>query len=173
MKNIKIGIQMDEIENIDINFDSSFLIALESQKRGYEIFYYNPGDLFYNDGIVQASGYFLELFENNKNYFKFLTDKITINLNDLKFVFIRQDPPFNMNYITSTYLLDYLKPSTIVINNPIAIRNFSEKISAFNFKEYMAPTIVTKNKNILINFFNKQKDIITKPLYGNGGGRNL
>jgi len=165
----KIAIQMDKIEDIDINFDSSFLIGIEAQKRNYEIFYYNPQELFYNEGLIQANGYYIELVENNTKYFKYLSKKILVNLQDFKYIFIRQDPPFDMNYITSTYLLDYLPSSTIVINNPTSIRNFSEKISAFQFKEFMPPTIVSQNVESIKNFLIRYEDIVTKPLYGNGG----
>ena len=165
----KIAIQMDKIEDIDINFDSSFLIGMEAQKRNYEIFYYNPQELFYNEGLIQANGYYIELVENNTKYFKYLSKKILVNLQDFKYIFIRQDPPFDMNYITSTYLLDYLPSSTIVINNPTSVRNFSEKISAFQFKEFMPPTIVSQNVESIKNFLIRYEDIVTKPLYGNGG----
>ena len=165
----KIAIQMDKIEDIDINFDSSFLIGMEAQKRNYEIFYYNPQELLYNEGLIQANGYYIELVENNTKYFKYLSKKILVNLQDFKYIFIRQDPPFDMNYITSTYLLDYLPSSTIVINNPTSIRNFSEKISAFQFKEFMPPTIVSQNVESIKNFLIRYEDIVTKPLYGNGG----
>jgi glutathione synthase len=165
----KIAIQMDKIEDIDINFDSSFLIGIEAQKRNYEIFYYNPQELLYNEGLIQANGYYIELVENNTKYFKYLSKKILVNLQDFKYIFIRQDPPFDMNYITSTYLLDYLPSSTIVINNPTSVRNFSEKISAFQFKEFMPPTIVSQNVESIKNFLIRYEDIVTKPLYGNGG----
>ena len=165
----KIAIQMDKIEDIDVNFDSSFLIGLEAQKRNYEIFYYNPQNLFYNEGLIQVHGSFIELIEDSKNYFQYLSKKTLVNLNDFNFVFIRQDPPFDMNYITSTYLLDYLSSSTVVINNPTSIRNFSEKISAFQFKEFMPPTIVSQNAEMIRSFLINHKDIVTKPLYGNGG----
>ena len=168
MKN-KIAIQMDNIESIDLEFDSSFMIMLEAQKRNYEIFYYNPHDLFYNDGIVQASGFYIKLIEDEKKYFEYLTEKIVIDLNNFNFLFIRQDPPFDMNYITSTYLLEFLSNSTIMINNPTSIRNFSEKIFPFKFKEYMAPTIISQDVEVIKKFLIKHEDIITKPLYGNGG----
>ena len=161
---------MNKIEDIDINFDSSFLICLEAQKRNYEIFYYNPEQLLYSEGYIQAYGFYIELIENNQNYFKYLSKKICVNLDNFNYVFIRQDPPFDMNYITSTYLLDYLKSTTTaVVNNPTSIRNFSEKISAFQFKEFMPPTIVSQNLKTIKNFLAKHNDIITKPLYGNGG----
>jgi glutathione synthase len=165
----KIAIQMDKIEDIDVNFDSSFLIGLEGQKRNYKIFYYNPQHLFYEKDTIQANGFYLELIEGNKNHFKYLSKKITVDLNDFNYIFIRQDPPFNMNYITSTYLLEYLQSSTIVINSPTSIRNFSEKISAILFKEFMPPTIVSQDVEIIKKFLIDQQDIITKPLYGNGG----
>jgi len=168
MKN-KIAIQMDNIESIDLEFDSSFMIMLEAQKRNYSIFYYNPHELYYNEGVIQASGYYVKLNENDKKYFQYSSDKISVNLKDFNFLFIRQDPPFNMNYITSTYLLEYLPNSTIIVNNPTSVRNFSEKIFPFQFKEYMAPTIVSQNIDTLKAFLIKYEDIITKPLYGNGG----
>ena len=165
----KLAIQMDSIENIDLEFDTSFMIILEAQKRNYEIFYYNPQDLVYNEGLIQASGFYIKLIENNEKYFEYLTEKIVVDLNCFKFLFIRQDPPFNMNYITSTYLLEFLPSSTIVINNPTSVRNFSEKIFPFKFRKYMAPTIISQNVEVLKNFLTKYEDIITKPLYGNGG----
>ena len=133
MKN-KIAMQMDSIESIDLEFDTSFMIMLEAQKRNYEIFYYNPQDLIYNEGVVQASGFYIKLIENEKKYFEYLSEKIVIDLNNFNFLFIRQDPPFDMNYITSTYLLEFLSNSTIMINNQPASRNFSEKILPFKFK---------------------------------------
>ena len=160
---------MDRIEDIDLQFDSSFVISLEAQNRNYEIFYYNPYDLMYNEGIIQASGYYVNLINNNKKHFEYLTSKILVNLNEFNFLFIRQDPPFNMNYITSTYLLEFLSSSTVIVNNPTSVRNFSEKIFPFKFKEYMPPTIVTQDVEVLKSFLIKYKDIITKPLYGNGG----
>ena len=164
-----VAIQMDSIEKIDYEFDTSFLIGYEAQERGYEIFYYNPKDLFINENIIQASGYFLELFLDENNYFKFKSEKIITKLENFQFIFLRQDPPFDMNYITSTYILDLLPSSTIVVNNPTAVRNSTEKLFTFNFKEFMPPTLVTKDLKIIEEFLNKEEDIITKPLYGNGG----
>jgi len=164
-----IAIQMDSIETIDYEFDTSFLIGYEAQERGYEIFYYNPKDLFINENHIQASGHFLELFLDKNNYFNFKSKKIVAKLENFQFVFLRQDPPFDMNYITSTYILDLLPSSTIVVNNPTAVRNSTEKIFTFNFKEFMPPTLVTQDLKIIEEFLDKEEDIITKPLYGNGG----
>ena len=165
----KIAIQMDDIKTIDFDFDSSFIIGLEGQRRNYDLFYYHPDDLFIDAGEVKAKGFFLELFDHKINYFKFLSDKIEVNLKDFNFIFLRQDPPFNMHYITSTYILDCLPKSTIVVNNPTSVRNAAEKILPFKFKEFMPATLISQNVEKIKSFFKIHKDIITKPLYGNGG----
>jgi len=165
----KIAIQMDDIRTIDYAFDSSFMIGLEGQKRNYELFFYHPNDLFVDSGIVKANGFYIELFEQDKDYIKFLSDKIEIELAEFSFIFLRQDPPFNMHYITSTYLLDCVPKNTIVINNPTAVRNCAEKILPFRFKEFMPPTLISQKVDDINIFLNIHKDIITKPLYGNGG----
>ena len=130
----KIAIQMDDIKTIDYDYDSSFMICLEGQNRNYELFVYHPNDLFLDSGIVKANGFYIELFDQDKDYFKFISDKIEIELAEFSFIFLRQDPPFNMHYITSTYLLDCLPKNTIVINNPTSVRNCAEKILPFKFK---------------------------------------
>ena len=167
--NNKIAIQMDDIKTIDFDFDSSFIIGLEGQKRNYDLFYYHPDDLFIDQGEVKAKGFFLELFDQKINYFKFVSDKTEVNLEDFKFIFLRQDPPFNMHYITSTYILDCLPKNTIVVNNPTSVRNAAEKILPFQFKEFMPPTLISQSVDEIKNFFKIHQDIITKPLYGNGG----
>ena len=168
MKN-QIAIQMDNIETIDYEFDTSFLIAYEAQLRNYEIFYYNPNDLIIKNGNVQANGYYLKLNLNQNDYFEYISKKTTLDLQDCRFIFLRQDPPFNMNYITSTYILDLLPETTKIINDPTAVRNATEKLFTFNFKEFMPSTIVTKNIKEIQDFLINVGDIITKPLYGNGG----
>ncbi len=167
--NNQIAIQMDKIETIDYEFDTSFLIGYEGQLRNYKIFYYNPSDLIIKDGNVKANGYYLKLNLDKNNYFKYNSKKITVNLKEFNFIFLRQDPPFDMNYITSTYILDLLPGTTKVINHPTAVRNATEKLFTFNFKEFMPPTIVTKNIREIEIFLDNFSDVITKPLYGNGG----
>ena len=165
----QIAIQMDNIETIDFEFDTSFLIGYEAQLRNYKIFYYNPNDLIIQNGDVQANGQYVKLKLDENNYFDYISKRITVDLKNFNFIFLRQDPPFNMNYITSTYILDLLPDSTKVINNPTAVRNATEKLFTFNFKKFMPPTIVTNNINEIENFLDKIGEIITKPLYGNGG----
>ena len=154
---------------MDYEFDTSFLIAYEAQKRKYDIFYYNPNDLIIKNGNVQANGYYLKLNLNQNDYFEYISKKTTLDLQDFRFIFLRQDPPFNMNYITSTYILDLLPETTKIINDPTAVRNATEKLFTFNFKEFMPSTIVTKNIKEIQDFLINVGDIITKPLYGNGG----
>ena len=166
----KVAIQMDPIEKIDLDFDTSFLLAKEAQDRGYEIFYYNPKDLEYKNRSIFALGHFVELFNDKNKYYNYLSNKKEIfNLENADVILIRQDPPFDMNYITSTYLLEKLSSSTTVLNNPSSIRNSSEKIYPLEFEKFMAPTIITQNIVTIKEFLLEHQDIVTKPLYGNGG----
>ena len=166
----KVAIQMDPIEKIDLDFDTSFLLAKEAQDRGYEIFYYNPQDLEYKNRSIFALGHFVELFNDKNKYYNYLSSKKEIfNLENADVILIRQDPPFDMNYITSTYLLEKLSSSTTVLNNPSSIRNSSEKIYPLEFEKFMAPTIITQSIATIKEFLLEHQDIVTKPLYGNGG----
>ena len=166
----KVAIQMDPIEKIDLDFDTSFLLAKEAQDRGYEIFYYNPKDLEYKNRSIFALGHFVELFNDKNKYYNYLSSKKEVfNLENADVILIRQDPPFDMNYITSTYLLEKLSSSTTVLNNPSSIRNSSEKIYPLEFEKFMAPTIITQNIVTIKEFLLEHQDIVTKPLYGNGG----
>lgn len=167
--NKQIAIQMDDIGSIDYEFDTSFLIGFEAQLRDYEIFYYNPENLYIKNNQVYAKGFFLELKLDKINYFKYSSPEVTMNLSEFMFIFLRQDPPFNMNYITTTYILDLLPKTTNVINNPTSVRNATEKLFTFNFSKFMPPTLVTKDLEQIQNFMETEEEIITKPLYGNGG----
>ena len=167
--NKQIAIQMDDIESIDYEFDTSFLIGYEAQLRDYKIFYYNPENLYIKNNQVYAKGFFLELKLDKINFFKYSSPEVTMNLSEFMFIFLRQDPPFNMNYITTTYILDLLSKTTRVINNPTSVRNATEKLFTFNFSKFMPPTLVTKDLEHIQNFMETEEEIITKPLYGNGG----
>ncbi len=170
MKNKKIALQMDDIEKIDFDYDTSFLLGYEAQNRGYEVFYYNPHTLEYLDEKIKCSGFNIKFKNKKLDYFKKLHSNIELReLNEFDLVLIRQDPPFNMNYITNTYLLEQLNSKTVVLNDPSSIRNYSEKIYPLQFKEFMAPTILTQSVKSINNFLETYKDIIIKPLYGSGG----
>ena len=163
-----LAIQADSIETININTDTTFLLALEAQKRFSKIYWYETKDLSFIKGKVYAEAKEVIFFQNKKKYFKIL--KITkIDLSTAKFILIRQNPPFNMNYITSTLYLEFLANKVKILNNPIAIRNISEKFYSLNFLNFMPPTIFTNNLNLIKKFFLKYKQIVIKPIHGYAG----
>ncbi len=159
---------MDPLESINIKSDSTYILALEAQKRGYRLFHYLPENLIYENGRVSALGNIFKLFPDKKIFFKkSKTQKIF--LDDYDVVLVRQDPPFNMSYITATYLLDMVSNKTLILNDPKSIRDNPEKLSMFNFKNIIPPTLISKNIEQCFNFQKKYKRTIIKPLYGNGG----
>jgi len=167
-KHFKIAIQMDPLESINIKTDSTYILALEAQKRGYILFHYLPENLIYENGRVSALGNVFKLFPNKKTFFKkSKTQKIF--LDDYDVVLVRQDPPFNMGYITATYLLEMVSDKTLILNDPKSIRDNPEKLSMLNFKNIIPPTLISKNIEQCFNFQKKYKKTIIKPLYGNGG----
>jgi glutathione synthase len=167
-KHFKIAIQMDPLESINIKSDSTYILALEAQKRGYRLFHYLPESLIYENGRVSALGNIFKLFPDKKIFFKkSKTQKIF--LDDYDVVLVRQDPPFNMSYITATYLLEMVSNKTLILNDPKSIRDNPEKLSMFNFKNIIPPTLISKNIEQCFNFQKKYKKTIIKPLYGNGG----
>ena len=167
-KHFKIAIQMDPLESINIKSDSTYILALEAQKRGYRLFHYLPENLICENGRVSALGNVFKLLPNKKIFFKkSKTQKIF--LDDYDVVLVRQDPPFNMSYITAIYLLEMVSNKTLILNDPKSIRDNPEKLSMFNFKNIIPPTLVSKNIEQCFNFQKKYKKTIIKPLYGNGG----
>lgn len=159
---------MDPIESINTEGDTTYVLALEAQKRGHNLYYYQPKELSLENGRVMATIRSITLSKNKNSYFTLGAPKKT-TLNTMDIVLMRQDPPFNMDYITYTYLLERIHPKTLVINNPTEVRNCPEKLFACNFPKFMPPTIVTKNTDDIIAFRKKHKDIIIKPLHGHGG----
>lgn len=167
-KHFKIAIQMDPLETINPKEDSTFVIAKEAQDRGYKIFHYLPKNISLKNNQVTAEGYYFKILKNKKKIFK-KEKKVTKNLEDFDCILVRQDPPFNLDYITSTYFLDLLDKKVLVLNNPTEIRNNPEKLSIFNFKNLMTKTLVSENLNEIIQFIKSNQFTILKPLYGNGG----
>jgi len=165
---LKIAIQMDPIERIDINADSTFRIAQEAQIRGHKLFYYTPDRLAYEEGRITARGWPLVLRREPGNFYD-LGEIQHVSLSDFDVVWLRQDPPFDMGYITTTHLLDMVHPDTLVVNDPQWVRNFPEKLLVLKFPDLTPPTTIARDIDTLKAFKNKYKDIILKPLYGNGG----
>ena len=166
---LNIAFLMDPLEDLDLRGDTTFALALEAQKRKHKISFFKPEDLILKSNDVYANICELELYSmNNKNEFKYHNSFIK-PLKDYDVVMMRQDPPFDMAYITATHILEKLPTSTLVINNPSEVRNSPEKIFVTNFSHLMPKTIITRNFNVIENFRNDYNDIIIKPLYGNGG----
>ncbi len=165
---LKFAVQMDAIESIDINGDSTFAQMLEAQRRGYELFSYHPDSLAFYDGQLYASGRTLTVKDQAGDYFSVVDEK-TVNLADYDVVLMRQDPPFDMHYITASHLLEQIHPQTLVVNDPVEVRNAPEKLFILGYPQFIPPTIITKDEAQLRRFRDEYDDIIIKPLYGNGG----
>ncbi|MEZ8006311.1 MAG: glutathione synthase [Amylibacter sp.] len=165
---LKVAIQMDPIEFIDIAADSTFRLMEEAQFCGHELFYYTPDQLAFEEGIITATGWPISVRREVGDHFT--KGKLTkVNLADWDVVWLRQDPPFDMGYITNTHLLDMIHPDTLVVNDPQWVRNYPEKLLVLKFPELTPPTTIARDIKTLKVFKDKYKDIILKPLYGNGG----
>ena len=166
---LKIGLQMDPLEKLDLRGDTTFILGLEAKKRGFEVFFYSPNDLIYKNSLVYAKAKNLDLgLKNGKEIFSYGKEKVH-KLSTLDVILMRQDPPFNMSYITATHLLEKITSQTLVLNNPFHVRNAPEKIFVTEFSKFMPKTLITRETNEIIKFKKKNKNIIVKPLYGNGG----
>ena len=166
---LKIALQMDPLEKLDLKGDSTFILGLEAIKRGFELYFYSPSDLIYKNNNVYAKAKILDLaFENGKETFRYGKTKV-LKLSSLDVILMRQDPPFNMSYITATHILEKIASQTLILNNPFHVRNAPEKIFVTEFSKFMPETLITRETNEIIKFKNKNKNIIIKPLYGNGG----
>jgi glutathione synthase len=165
---LKIACQMDPIDRIDIRGDSTFALLLEAQRRGHEIFYYTPQDLALEGRHLLARGTTLKVEDKVGDHYR-VSDPRAIDLAEWDVVLLRQDPPFDMAYITTTHLLERIHPKTLVVNDPASVRNAPEKVFVLDFLDLMPPTMVTRQLADVQAFRAKYKDIIIKPLYGNGG----
>ena len=168
MTNKIVAIQGDHLKNLNIKTDSTIFLANEAQKRGFKLFYYYPENLSNIRGKTISKGYFIKINYSKKKFYKILK-KTKLDLSLTNYILIRQDPPFNLEYISTTLLLDRIKYKTKIINDPTAVRNISEKFYSLNFEKYMADTIFTKDLLEIKNFFKKHKKIIIKPIHSFGG----
>ena len=165
---LKVAIQMDPIGSIDIDADSTFVIALEAQSRGHRLWHYGPRNLAFSEGRVTARAQLLTVRREAGNHHTLGAEE-TIDLADMDVVQMRQDPPFDMGYITATHLLEHIHPGTLVVNDPVQVRNAPEKLFVTHFPDLMPPTIITSERDRIVAFREEHKDIIVKPLFGNGG----
>ena len=168
MTNKIVAIQGDNPFKLNAETDTSIFLANEIQNKSYKIFYYEPKNLSIINSKVVAKGYFVTINYNKKKFFKVLKKK-TLELVKCKFILIRQNPPFNLEYISTTYILDSIKTKVKIINDPTSIRSISEKLYSPRYQKYMPNTIFTQNINEIKAFFKKNKKVILKPIHGYGG----
>ncbi|HWT61249.1 MAG TPA: glutathione synthase [Ochrobactrum sp.] len=165
---LKVAVQMDHISTVNITGDTTFALSLEAQKRGHELYHYTPDRLSMRDGVVSARVEKMEVRDIKGDHYT-LGEPVRRDLSEMDVVLLRQDPPFDMNYITTTHLLERIHPKTLVVNDPAWVRNSPEKIFVTEFPDLMPETLITKDPQEVLEFRREFGDIILKPLYGNGG----
>ena len=165
---MKIAFQMDPIEDVDINADSTFRLAEEAQNRGHDLYVYTPNDLTFNRGKIIAKVRSISLKRKIGDHVNFGAVEL-LALSEFDVIWLRQDPPFDMGYITNTHLLDLIGQKTLIVNNPFWVRNLPEKLLVLEFPDLIPETVISRDLEEIKRFKNEFKDIIIKPLYGNGG----
>ncbi|MCC8432021.1 glutathione synthase [Reyranella aquatilis] len=165
---LSVAIQMDHVSTIDIDGDSTFVLGLEAEKRGYAVWHYTPADLVFRDRKVMARAQPMKLRREKGNHFTLGSPEM-LDLSTIDVILLRQDPPFDMSYITTTHLLEHIHPKTLVVNDPASVRNAPEKLFVTHFDNVMPPTLITADARALREFRDEHQDIILKPLFGNGG----
>jgi len=175
---LKVAVQMDPIEGINIDADSSFALMLEAQKRGHAMWHYEVRNMALREGVrrqgerreerLLARARPVTVQRVRNDHYKFANSSL-LDLASMDVVLMRQDPPFDMAYITATHLLEHIHPATLVVNDPAAVRNAPEKLLVTHFPELMPPTMITWDLEAIRSFRNEYQDIIVKPLFGNGG----
>ena len=159
---------MDPIEDVDINADSTFRLAEEAQNRGHDLYVYTPNDLTFNRGKIMAKVRSISLKRKIGDHVNFGAVEL-LALSEFDVIWLRQDPPFDMGYITNTHLLDLIGQETLIVNNPFWVRNLPEKLLVLEFPDLIPETVISRDLEEIKRFKNEFKDIIIKPLYGNGG----
>lgn len=165
---LRIAVQMDHVATVSIAGDTTFALSLEAQRRGHELFHYTPDRLSLRGGKVSAWAEPMQVRDVKGGHFT-LGEQQRLDLGDVDVVLLRQDPPFDMNYITTTHMLERIHPKTLVVNDPAWVRNSPEKIFVTEFPDLMPETLITKDPREVAAFRKEFGDIIVKPLYGNGG----
>ena len=168
MINKIVAIQGNHPSKLNPVSDTSIFLANEAQNKNYKIFYYEPKDLSIINSRVIAKGFFIKFDYTQKKFFKILK-KCSLELTKCKFILIRQDPPFNFEYISTTYILDAIRNKVKILNNPTSIRNVSEKLYSAKYQKYMPSTIFTKNIDEIKKFFKKNSSVILKPIHSYSG----
>ena len=165
---LKVAVQMDHVSTVSIAGDTSFALSLEAQRRGHRLFHYTPDRLSMRDGKVIARVEEMQVRDEKGDHYT-LGEPVRTDLSEMDVILLRQDPPFDMNYITTTHMLERIHPATLVVNDPAWVRNSPEKIFVTEFPDLMPETLITKDVREVEAFRKEFGDIILKPLYGNGG----
>lgn len=165
---MKVAFQMDPIQGVDINADSSFRLAEEAQSRGHSLFFYTADHLAFQEGRITARGHDMTVQRVDGDHVHLGPERVA-HLSEFDVVWLRQDPPFDMHYITTTHLLDRVMPDTLVVNDPFWVRNYPEKLLVLQFPDLTPPTTIARDLKTIKEFKDKHGDVILKPLYGNGG----
>jgi len=165
---LKVAVQMDPIARINIRGDSTFALLLEAQRRGHVLSYYTPDRMSLNGSELVATVQPLSVRDQSGDHFT-LGEPARADLAAFDIILLRQDPPFDLAYITTTHHLEHIHPKTLVVNNPASVRNAPEKIFVMEFTDLMPPTLVSRDKNEINAFRDKHGDVVMKPLYGHGG----
>ena len=165
---LAVAIQMDPIETINIDADSTFVLALEAQSRGHRLYHYLPREMWLDGTRLLARARKLEVRREDGRHHTF-GDAQVVDLATMDVVLMRQDPPFDMGYITATHLLERIHPKTLVVNDPRSVRNAPEKLFVLGFPDLIPPTLIARDRGAVDAFRAEHKDIIVKPIYGNGG----
>lgn len=165
---LRVALQMDPIEHVSIDADSTFRIALEAEARGHQLFQYTPDGLIFDEGRLLARGRDVTLRREQGNHVSFGEWRIA-DLSGFDVIWLRQDPPFDMSYVTTTHLLDRVHPKVLVVNDPFWVRNLPEKLFVLDFPELTPPTMIARDVESIRAFRARHDEIIIKPLYGNGG----
>jgi glutathione synthase len=165
---LKVAVQMDHVRTVTIAGDTSFALSLEAQRRGHSLYHYTPDRLALSGGKLFAAVEEMTVRDEKGNHFD-LSEPVRTDLSEMHVILLRQDPPFDMNYITTTHMLERIHPKTLVVNDPFHVRNCPEKIFVTQFPDLMPETIITKDPEEIRRFRKEHGDIILKPLYGNGG----
>jgi glutathione synthase len=165
---LKIAVQMDPLNRINFAGDSTFALMLEAQRRGHEQFFYTPDRLSLEDERLFATIAPIRVFDEPGHYFE-LGEEREVDLSEMDAVLLRQDPPFDLAYITSTHFLERIQNRTLVVNDPASVRNAPEKVFVTLFRDLMPPTVLTRERSVIERFRETHGDIVMKPLYGHGG----
>ena len=167
---LRVAVQMDPLDRINIDGDSTFAIMLKAQELGNELYWYAPEDLSFAEGRLWTMGYLVTVQRVAGDHYKFGDPRILDLGRDVDVVLMRQDPPFDLGYITATHLLERIQSETLVVNDPASVRNAPEKIWVLDFPQFMPPTTVTRSIGLARKFLADQGEIVIKPLHGFAGG---